>query len=150
MDDPTWKQNKYSLVCEKVESRHRALGDSKRAWRLGKTCLQASICEALRNPLSFRKRKYVKLQYIPDFYQKSGICEELLLHSFILLVYSLSGVKSSTSEGMSAAVGKSSMSLPLANSVLLNSVGAAAARAASLAAASDSILVTVTRSICCR
>jgi hypothetical protein len=28
---------------------------------LGKTCLQASIYEALRNPLSFRKRRYVNL-----------------------------------------------------------------------------------------
>ena len=41
-------------------SRPRALGDSKRTWREGKTTSVAHLSEVLRNPRSFRTRRYVK------------------------------------------------------------------------------------------
>ena len=74
MDIPTLKANKYFTCVQNKKSRHRALGDLKRTWREGKTGLPAHLSEVSRNPLSFRKRGYVKYcGFCPFLRQIDGV-----------------------------------------------------------------------------
>jgi hypothetical protein len=55
------------------KSRHRALGDSKRTWRDGKTTWVAHPREVSRNPRSFKARKYVNVTIACLVYLQGGV-----------------------------------------------------------------------------